>query len=81
MQSKYTLLQCASPDAIARLPATKLKYDAEKLWTKYFRNQKHGSLKDYMVHCLQNKDDAENNGSLVQVSFLMLNNLYSFILV
>jgi hypothetical protein len=65
-------LQCASPDAIARLPATKLKHDAEKLWTEYFRNQKHGSLKDYLVHCLGNDKDAENNGSLVQVSFLIL---------
>ncbi|CAB4038329.1 Hypothetical predicted protein, partial [Paramuricea clavata] len=65
-QSIYTLLQCASPDAIARLPATKLKHDAEKLWTEYFRNQKHGSLKDYLVHCLGNNKDTENDSSLVQ---------------
>ena len=69
MQSKYTLLQCASPDAIARLPATELKHDAEKLWREYFINQEHGSLKDYLVHCLGNVDDTEYDGSLVQVSF------------
>jgi hypothetical protein len=66
------LLQCASPDAIARLPATKLELDAEKLWAEYFRNQKHGSLKDYLVHCLGNDKDTENNNSLVQVSFVIL---------
>jgi hypothetical protein len=66
------LLQCASPDAIARLPATKLKHDAEELWTEYFRNQKHGSLKEYLVHCLGSDEDTENDSSLVQVSFLIL---------
>ena len=71
MQSKYTLLQCASPDAIARLPATELKHDAEKLWREYFINQKHGSLKDYLVHCLGNVNDTEYDGSLVQVSFAL----------
>ena len=66
-------MQCASPDAIARLPATKLKHDAAKLWIEYFKNQKHGSLKDYLVYCLGNNTDTESDGSLVQVSFLTLN--------
>ena len=66
------MLQCASPDAIARLPATKLKHDAENLWTEYFINQKHGSLKDYLVHYLTRYvDNAENDGSLVQVGCLL----------
>ena len=68
-------MQCASPDAIARLPATKLKHDADELWTEYFRNQKHGSLKDYLVHCLGNNKDPESDGSLVQVSFQTLNKI------
>jgi hypothetical protein len=67
------LLQCASPDAIARVPATELKYDADELWTEYFRNQKHGSLKDYLVYCLKNIKDTESDGFLVQVSFLRPN--------
>jgi hypothetical protein len=62
------LLQCASPDAIARLPASKLKHDADAIWIEYFKNQKHGSLKEYLVHCLRENKDTENNGSLVQVS-------------
>ena len=66
LQSKYTLLQCASPDAIARLPATKLEKDSEKLWTEYFINQKHGSLKDNLMDCLGDVGDA---GSLIQVGF------------
>ena len=70
MQSQNTLLQCASPDAIARLPATKLKDDAKLYWTEYFINQKHGSLKDYVVHCLRDVDNTENHGSLVQAGFL-----------
>ena len=64
------LLQCVSPDAIARLPATKLQHDADEIWKEYFKNQKHGSLKDYLVHCLGDDKDSEHGGSLVQVSFL-----------
>jgi hypothetical protein len=74
-------LQCASPDAIARLRATELKHDAEELWKEYFRNQKHGSLKDYLVNCLGNNKDTENDGSLVQVSFLTMNNFKMCIVV
>ena len=65
------MLQTASPDAIARLAATKLKHDAEDLWTEYFENQKHGSLKDYLVHCLGNNHGTDEYGSLVQVGFLI----------
>ena len=65
------LLQCASPDAIARLPATQLRHYADEIWREYFKNQKHASLKDYLVHnCLGDDKDSEHAGSLVQVSFL-----------
>ena len=63
------LLQCASPDAIARLPATKLRYNADEIWREYFKVQKHGSLKDYLAHCLGDDKDTASGGSLVQVSF------------
>ena len=63
------MLQCASPDAIARLPATKLKYEAENLWIEYFKNQKHGSLKDFLAHCLRKDVDSESDGSLIQVNY------------
>ena len=72
------MLQCASPDAIARLPATQLKHDGEKLWREYFTNQKHGSLKDYLVHYLRYIDNAENDGSLVQVGCVLFYCSHSF---
>jgi hypothetical protein len=70
------LLQCASPDAIARLRETKLKDHADEIWTEYFENQKHGSLKEYLVHCFRDDKDNGNNSSLVQVSFLILSKIY-----
>lgn len=73
--SKRTLLQCASPDAIARLPFTKLKRYAEELWTEYFTNQRHGSLKDYLVHYLR-KDTTEYDGSLVQVGKNLISTVF-----
>ena len=65
------LLQCASPDAIARLPATKLQPDADEIWKEYFKNQRHGSLKEYLVYCLEDDKNSKNGGrgSLVQVRF------------
>ena len=62
------LLQCASPDAIARLPATELKFDADEICKEYFKKQKHGSLKDYLIHCLRINENTEKDGALVQVS-------------
>ncbi|XP_028416584.1 E3 ubiquitin-protein ligase rnf213-alpha-like [Dendronephthya gigantea] len=67
LQSKLALLQCASPDAIARLPATRMKGDAEKLWNVYFKTQRHGSLKDYLVACLD-RVTPEKHGSLIQIT-------------
>ena len=74
------MLQTASPDAIARLAATELKHDAEDLWTEYFQNQKHGSLNDYLVHCLRNYDGNDIYGSLVQVGFsiYLINDIGAF---
>lgn len=34
---------------------------------EYFTNQRHGSLKDYLVHYLS-EETSDNDGSLVQVS-------------
>ena len=69
------MLQCASPDAIARLPATELERNAIEIWKEYFKNQKHGSLKDYLAHCLGDDKDSKHGGSLVQVSFLEQNSI------
>ena len=62
------LLQCASPDAIARLKATELRHDAEKLWNMYFKIQKHGSLSDYLQGAFTGNDIQDCEGSLVQVT-------------
>ncbi|XP_046861644.1 E3 ubiquitin-protein ligase rnf213-alpha-like [Xenia sp. Carnegie-2017] len=66
--SKKTLLQCASPDAIARLTVSQLKHDACEIHEEYYKNQQHGTLKNYLVDCFQTKDNTTACGYLVQVT-------------
>lgn len=61
-------MQCASPDAIARLPATRLKPFAMELWAAYFDHQKHSSLVEYLNYVLEVKERyEEREGVLAQV--------------
>lgn len=63
------ILQCACPDAVARLPLTALKSHAEDIWSLYFDTQKHNSLLEYLSFVLSEKDEHEKNeGLLVQVN-------------
>ena len=64
----------ASPDAIARLPASDIKDEAEEIWKIYFNEQQHSSLAAFMSHVLQYDDyhleNKRQEGLLVQVSMI-----------
>ena len=51
-ECKKVLLQCATPEALVRLPHTKLMLEENHLMHEYFNEQKHGSLQEYLVHRL-----------------------------
>lgn len=51
--SKERLLQCATPDSVARLNSTRLRKEAAILWNKYFREQEHSSLADFLAKALK----------------------------
>ena len=65
----------ATPDAIARLPASGIKNEAEEIWKTYFNEQQHSSLAAFMGHVLQYDDSRlekrRQEGLLVQVSLIM----------
>ena len=46
--SIHSLLNCATPDAVARLHASSLSADARKFWDIYFYEQHHSSLLEYL---------------------------------
>ena len=65
------LLEMATPDAIARLPASGLKAEARIIWNIYFHEQQHSSLAAFMRQIL-NLDDfhlgrKRKDGLFVQV--------------
>ena len=66
------LLEMATPDAIARLPATGLEGRARHIWNAYFAEQQHSSLAAYMSHVLTLDDihlnEKRQEGLLIQVS-------------
>ena len=66
------LLEMATPDAIARLPATRLEEEACNFWNVYFREQQHSSLAAFMRHVLTlndaHLDRKRQEGLLIQVS-------------
>ena len=71
---KSLLLEMAPPDAIARLPASGIKDEAEEIWKVYFNEQQHSSLAAFMSHVLQYDDyyleNKRQEGLLVQVSMI-----------
>ena len=46
--SIHSLLNCATPDAVARLHVSSLSADARKLWEVYFYDQHHSCLLEYL---------------------------------
>ncbi|XP_067057901.1 E3 ubiquitin-protein ligase rnf213-alpha-like isoform X3 [Acropora muricata] len=69
---KSLLLEMATPDAIARLPASGIKNQAEEIWNTYFNEQRHSSLAAFMGHVLQYDDSRlekkRQEGLLVQIT-------------
>ena len=66
---KNMLLQMATPDAIARLPASGLKGEASEMWQTYFYKQQHSSLAAFMHHVLTLEKKREK-GFFIQVSII-----------
>lgn len=66
------LLEMATPDAIARLPASGLEAEARSIWNTYFHEQQHSSLAALMSHVLKSDNvhlaKRRQEGLLVQVS-------------
>ena len=71
---KSLLLEMATPDAIARFPASGIKNEAEEIWKTYFNEQQHSSLAAFMSQVLQYDDShlekKRQEGLLVQVSMM-----------
>ncbi|KAK2553290.1 E3 ubiquitin-protein ligase rnf213-alpha [Acropora cervicornis] len=69
---KSLLLEMATPDAIARLPASGIKNEAKEIWKVYFNEQQHSSLAAFMGHVLQYDDyhleKKRQEGLLVQIT-------------
>lgn len=63
--AKGVLLWTATPDSVLRLEKTKLKGDSKGLVQKYFVQQHHDSLVDFLNSKLASN---ERNGLCVQVS-------------
>ncbi|XP_065845291.1 E3 ubiquitin-protein ligase rnf213-alpha-like isoform X3 [Oscarella lobularis] len=63
-EAKQVLLQSAAPDAVIRLPVSRLKAEAFDLWSGYFEQQCHSSLADY----LRSKFAHIDEDSLTQVT-------------
>ncbi|XP_067056125.1 E3 ubiquitin-protein ligase rnf213-alpha-like isoform X2 [Acropora muricata] len=67
-QSQELLLQCATPDAVARLPCTQLAQHADRLWSTYFTTQEHSSLTAFLKKILTTEERGEGMGSLIQIT-------------
>ena len=62
------MLQCATPDAVARLPFTQLAQQTDMLWSTYFTMQEHSSLTALLKNVLTIEERAEEDmGRLIQV--------------
>ena len=55
-----SLLNCATPDAVARLHVSQLSCEANHLWDIYFSQQRHSSLLDYLKAKLVESDTEES---------------------
>lgn len=82
--AKDVLLWTATPDSVLRLEKTKLKNEFEGVVEKYFVQQHHDSLVDFLKFKL---DSNESNGLCVQVMQLLckflqiIQNWYSIFLL
>ena len=56
----HSLLNCANPDAVARLHVSQLSGEASHLWELYFSQQRHSSLLDYLKAKVVESDTEES---------------------
>ncbi|XP_065826355.1 E3 ubiquitin-protein ligase RNF213-like isoform X3 [Oscarella lobularis] len=63
-ESLRTLMECAAPDAVARLQVSRLRNEASDWWDIYFKEQSHSSLADYLCYQLE----RERGSQLIQVT-------------
>ncbi|XP_022783821.1 E3 ubiquitin-protein ligase rnf213-alpha-like [Stylophora pistillata] len=68
--SQELLMQCATPDAVARLVHTKLATQADHLWEIYFTIQEHSSLTAFLQNVLatEERKSGQPEGALIQVT-------------
>ncbi|XP_077980164.1 E3 ubiquitin-protein ligase rnf213-alpha-like [Glandiceps talaboti] len=67
--SQDLLLQCATPDSVARLVQTGLSGEAERLWHRYNAEQKHDSVAEYLDYQIKlAKQKEKMTGILAQVT-------------
>lgn len=66
------LLEMATPDAIARLPASGLKEEARDIWHTYFHEQQHSSLAAFLRHVftLDHPNTRRQEGLFFQVRMI-----------
>ncbi|XP_077980160.1 E3 ubiquitin-protein ligase rnf213-alpha-like [Glandiceps talaboti] len=63
------LLQCVTPDSVARLSRSGLGSQAERILQKYFKEQKHGSVAEYIEYQINiAKQNGKMTGILAQVT-------------
>ena len=71
---KKMLLEMATPDAIARLPASVLEEEAREIWRTYFHEQQHSCLAGFLRHVLIldsfQLNAQRQEGLLIQVSIM-----------
>ena len=61
----------ATPDAIARLPASGLKGEAREMWQTYFYEQQHSSLAAFMLDVLTLEEKGKREkGLFIQVRIM-----------
>ncbi len=64
-ECKRVLLQCAVPEALVRLPQTKLRNEERNLMHEYFDVQKHGDLLEYLT--LKLVEERPDESTFLQV--------------
>ena len=66
-----SLLNCATPDAIARLHFSSLSADAKTLWDVYFYKQHHSSLLEYLKAKIAKSESGQNLLQVTTHSYLL----------
>ena len=66
------LLQCATPDSVARLGSSRLSGNADNLWNTYFNEQEHSSLAKFLVKALNDVKSQTTNEAALRAQVRLL---------